>query len=132
MIVPASRRERVYAEVASEAKLEEAEVLVPGGRVPKLDGSWMNFRGASLRICGSCNRHSSVPSIPALSRPNSPQLAPLTSQDLKLVPSFVAAVQPTGHRRLQLLPAPGHSPEDAGCKKLAEEDTDQEEENGSG
>lgn len=48
------------------------------------------------------------------------------------MPSILTAVQPADHRCPQLLPAPGHSPEDAGYKKLAQEDTGQEEKNGSG
>lgn len=80
---------------------------------------------------GSCNRYGSFLPIPSLFMPNIPQLAPLTSQDLKLVPSIIAAVHPAGHSCPLLLPAPGHSPENAGCKKFAEEDTGQEEEYGS-
>lgn len=70
--------------------------------------------------------------IHALSMPNTPWLVPLTSEDLKLVPSILAAVRSTDHRCPLLLLGPGHSPEDAGYKKLAQEDTGQEEKNRSG
>lgn len=48
------------------------------------------------------------------------------------MPSILATVQPSDHRCSRLLPAPGHSPEDAGCKKLAQENAGQEEKNGGG